>query len=103
MKANQENELIFRYLIKEKNQNPEVAIMAIENVIKYDDIREDFLRWLQERNYTNSPLIINDYTPEQIFKLAPFLDGIGIYNFMVTLRDHPEQAKQCIDEGFPVL
>jgi len=33
--------------------------------------------------------------------LAPFMDGVGIYNFLITLRERPENAKRIIAEGFP--
>lgn len=29
------------------------------------------------------------------------MNGVGVYNFLVTLRDNPVLAKQTIAEGFP--
>ena len=45
---------------------------------------------------------IGDYSSEQIHALAPDLSGIGVYNFMVTLRDEPKLAKEIIQSGFKV-
>lgn len=45
---------------------------------------------------------IGGYTAKTIHEIAPQLVGIGVYNFLVTLRDDPEGAKEIIDEGFVV-
>ncbi len=94
---------IYNYLIEEKNKVPEVATSLTEKVCKYDDIKNEFLKWLKARNYDfDEPLSVSGYTAKDIVKIAPFLDGIGVFNFMVTLREKPETAAQYIKEGFKI-
>lgn len=68
-------------------------------VSKYEDIYSEFLNWLDNRKYING-IKIEGYSSEQIHILAPNLSGIGVYNFMVTLRDNPELAQKIIQSGF---
>ena len=97
------NTEIYDYLIKEKNKSPTVATMLAEKVCRYDDIKNEFLKWLKIRNYDfDDPLSISGYTAKDIIKMAPFLDGIGVFTFMVTLREKPETAAEYIKEGFTI-
>ncbi len=64
----------------------------------YEDIYSEFESWLNNREYTDGVRIEN-YSSEQIHVLAPHLNGIGVYNFMVTLRDNSELAKKSSSLG----
>ena len=76
----------------------------VEKISKYDDIKDEFLRWCKQQSYDfEQPIKSGDYTAKEIAELAPMFSGIGVYTFMVTLRDKPEQAKQYIEEGFVEL
>ncbi len=93
---------IKNYLINECNQKPEVAIKIASPFEKHDDIRTELETWLEQREYPmDNPLTIEGYSAEAISKLATFMDGVGVYNFLVTLRERPENAKRIIAEGFP--
>lgn len=94
---------IIDYLTKEKGKNPVVAEALCSKVSKYDDIEKEFLEWLDRRSFdSTNPIIIEGYSAADIHKLAPFLDAIGVYNFMVTLREKPDFAKKIIAQGFPI-
>ena len=93
--------IIMEYLLNEKQLTGVVAELTEKNVSKYEDIRKEFELWLKNRAYnTDSPLVVGGYTAQDIYSLAPFLDGVGVYNFMVTLREDPAKAKEFIDDGF---
>ncbi len=95
-------ERIEKYLVEERRvESPVVRKMLREKVMKYEDIAEEFLRWLETREYEER-VEIGGYTAKRIHEIAPQLAGIGVYNFLVTLRDDPEGAKEIIDEGFVV-
>lgn len=98
-------QMIDRFLQDEaKESSSMVRSMLITKVTRYDDIRDEFLRWLDKRDYeASNPVVVEGYTAKEIHKLAKFLDGIGVYNFLTDLRDNPEQGKQYIAEGFRVL
>jgi len=95
-------EKIVNYLVNMRKQKPEVAAKIAAPFKKHDDIRAELERWIERQEYTqDNPLTIEGYTAEKISKLAPFMDGVGVYNFMVTLRERPDNAKRIIAEGFP--
>lgn len=92
---------IRKYLVWEKRRQPQVADLLEKKVSKYDDIKAEFLHWLETRQYdVQSPVTVEGYSAAQIYEMAPGLDGIGVYNFLVDLRDDPEMAKRAIADGF---
>jgi len=92
---------IMDYLLKEKQMTEIVAKRTVEKISKYDDIRKEFEYWISNKSYNaENPLEVSGYTAQDILKLAPFMDGLGVFNFMVTLRDDPVKAKEYIDDGF---
>jgi len=94
-------ENIINYLINTCNQKPEVAAKIVSPLEKHDDIRAELEKWIEKQEYPKDNfLTIESYTAEMISKFAPFMDGVGVYNFMVTLRERPENAKRIIAENF---
>ena len=95
-------EKIINYLVNERNQKPEMAAKLSSNFQKHDDILSELNTWIETREYPQDiPLTVEGYTAEDVSKLASFMDGVGVYNFMVTLRERPDNAKRIIAEGFP--
>jgi len=93
---------IIEYLVNVRKQKPETAKKITLPIERHDDIRAELENWIERREYPqDNPLTIEGYTAEKISKLAPFMDGVGVYNFMVTLRERPENGKRMIAEGFP--
>jgi uncharacterized membrane protein len=89
------------YLLKEKQMTQAVAARTEKKVSKYEDIRKEFEFWIKNKAYNlDNPLVVCGYTAQDIYNLAPFMDGLGVFNFMVTLRDNPAKAKEHIDGGF---
>ena len=87
--------------MREKQMTEFAAAVAEKKISKYEDILKEFELWIEHRNYnTENPLVVGEYTAQDIYNLAPFLDGIGVFNFMVTLREDPVKAKAYIDGGF---
>ena len=92
---------IKEYLLNEKKMTEVIAERTEKKVSKYEDIRQEFETWIENKAYnTDSPLTVGGYTAQDIYKLAPFMDGLGVFNFMVTLREEPAKAKEYIDGGF---
>jgi hypothetical protein len=89
------------YLLKEKQMTEAAAARTEKKVSKYEDIRREFEFWIKNKTYnTDNPLVAGGYTARDIYNLAPFMDGLGVFNFMVTLREDPAMAKEYIDGGF---
>ena len=94
-------EKIVNYLVNVRNQTPEVAAKIASPLARHDDIRAELEKWIVRQEYPQDhPLAVEGYTAEIISKLAPFMDGVGVYNFMVTLRERPNNGKRIIAEGF---
>ena len=94
-------EKIINYLVNERNQKHEVALKIMAPLEKHNDIRAELEQWIEQREYPqDNPLTVESYTAAMISKLAPFMDGVGVYNFLVTLRERPENGKRIITEGF---
>ena len=92
---------IVDYLINERQLAPVAAERVASKVQKYEDIKAEFLHWLEARQYDAAePVVVNNYTAAQIAELAPNLDGIGVYNFLTDMRDDPAYGEQRIKEGF---
>jgi hypothetical protein len=95
-------EKIMNYLINERNQKPQVAAKILLPFENHNDINAELEKWVELRKYPqDNPLTIEGYTAEAISNLATFMDGVGVYNFMVSLRERPDNAKRIIADGFP--
>ena len=95
-------EEIIRYFVDEKKTTEAVAKVLAKTLMKYEDIQNEFLFWVKNKQYlTDGAIEIEGYTAQAIHELVPYLDGAGIYNFMVTLRDNPQKAHDYIKNGFP--
>lgn len=91
------------YMKKEVKLPADRAEGYLSDFIKYPDIGLEFEQWIIHRKYeTRNPIKIEGYTAKDISELAPFMTGLGVYNFMVSLREYPEYALLCIKQGFPL-
>lgn len=80
---------------------PEYSIKRnIEGFERNPDIAEEFSEWLETHHYRENAINIRGYTAAKIVKMAPFLDGAGAFNFLITLREKPDKAEKYIQEGF---
>lgn len=94
---------IWQYLVGEKKCTEAVAHMQLDKIVKYDDIKDEFLHWLDRRDYiVEDPVVVEGYNALAIVDRAPMLDGIGVFNMLVDLRDRPKEAKEVIAGGFVV-
>ena len=95
-------ERIISYLVSERNQKPEVAAKIALPFENHNDICAELEKWIERREYPqDNPITVEGYSADGISKLAPFMDGVGVYNFMITLRERPDNGKRIIAEGFP--
>jgi hypothetical protein len=94
-------EKILTYLIDVDHLDPEIAAIIASPLERHNDIRAELEKWIELQVYPqDNPLTIEGYTAEEISKLAPFMDGVAAYNFMVALREDPDYAKRLIAGGF---
>ena len=78
------------------------ADQICEPLSRHADIEAELLRSLEDGAYVaDDPVKVEGYTAKDIAELAPFMSYVGAYNFLVTLREDPDQAKEWIAQGFP--
>ncbi|MFR6060040.1 MAG: hypothetical protein ACLUIC_05445 [Oscillospiraceae bacterium] len=95
-------EIIRKYLIEERKMSVVVAERTLEKLARHPDISDELKSWIANRTYeTNTPVSVEGYTGADIARLAPFMDGVGVFTFLVSLREQPEKAKEQITMGFP--
>ena len=94
---------IEKYLLEERKLFGAVFVEVFSKITKYEDIEEEFCKWLDRRNYDfENQVVIRGYSAKDINGMALFLESVGVYNFLVTLRDNPEEAKRIISKNFKI-
>lgn len=92
---------IEKYIITELGLTSSQMLDVFDKITKYEDIMTEFSIWLEHRSYDfDQPVVVEGYSAKDIFELNHDFDGIGVYNFLITLREQPEIAKKYIKEGF---
>lgn len=72
-----------------------------ENLLKYEDIALAVQHHIEYDQYDNS-IIVAGYTAKQIHEeVKDKLEVIGVYNYLVTLKEKPEQGKEWLKQGLP--
>lgn len=95
-------ETIVTYLEKEKNMPTVLVNRTVKKFERNTDIADELKLWIKTGEYkTESMVVVDGYSAGDIKRLAPFLDGIGVFNFMITLRENPEKGREIIKAGFP--
>ena len=96
------NDIIRNYLRDEKDTKGLTADVMLAKLDAEPDIKEELIHWIENRIYpADNPVCVEGYTAQDIVKLAPFLDGIGAYMFLISLRTNKKYALDVINAGFP--
>lgn len=93
---------IRKYLMDEKKESTIILERNIVRFGKHPDIAAEFSEWIRTKCYrTELAVSVEGYTAKKIYEIAPFLNGLGVFNFLIALREQPENAKAQIKAGFP--
>ena len=92
---------IINYLTGTLGQNESAAKRNARKLSKYEDIKCEFEEWISTQEYPENGVVVGGYNAKKISELADFMNGVGVYNFLVSLRDTPDVANKSIEEGFP--
>lgn len=94
--------VICDYLKQEIDKSETVLKIIFKDLIKYDDIFNEFTKYLVQKTYDIPGAInVEGYTAKQISELNPDFKATGVYTFLNYLREKPEEAKEIIKKGFP--
>ena len=94
-------EKVVEYLVDTQGQNERLAKRTAQKILKYDDIKSECEQWIDTGKYPSDGVTVEGYNAKKISEIAGFMNGIGVYNFLVTLRDNPEFGLDAIKKGFP--
>lgn len=94
-------ETIIEYFKEDAKVNDEVAKILFKDLSKYDDILNEFTKYLNQKTYDlENAIEINGYTAKKIHELNPSFEPTGVYTFMELLRTDPKRAEEIIKGGF---
>lgn len=94
-------ETIIKYFKEDAKVNDEVAKILFKDLSKYDDILNEFTKYLNQKTYDlENAIEINGYTAKKIHELNPSFEPTGVYTFMELLRTDPKRAEEIIKGGF---
>lgn len=72
-----------------------------ENLLKYDDIALAVQHHIEYDEYDDS-IFVEGYTAKKLHdEVKDKLAVIGIYNYLITLKENPEQGKKWLEQGLP--
>ena len=87
----------------EKNSRAEEMYLKLE---KHPDILNEFGYYLTKREFpveNNGAVIIGGYSAKKLSEtVGSKLTPIGIYNYLIYLREEPEEALSNLQKGLPV-
>lgn len=78
------------------------AVLAIQKLLKYKDIYDEFVLVTMSGKYVEESLAVSveGYTAESLNSNYP-LSLIGAYNYLIYLRESPREALEDLRKGLP--
>ena len=100
---------IMEYIINALGKNQEYAKKAYEKLCKYQDIRNEFYNYVMNEEFPkeniikwmNQPEFKRVYSAEELCNTT-ILKPLGAYNYLIYLRDNPEEALANLKAGLPI-
>ena len=94
--------LIRDYLLTFDKYNEDRIMETIEKLKKYGDIFFEFYDFVLYENFpTEDRIEVEGYTAEKLYNTT-MLNPLGAYNYVIHLRDNPEEALAYLKAGLPV-
>lgn len=95
-------DIIINYFRNELKENDEVSKIIYRDLTKYNDIFNEFTKYLIKKTYDLPDAIsVEGYTAKKIHELNSNFTAPGVYTFLKFLKEKPEEAKAVIKKGFP--
>lgn len=96
---------IITYLINIAKLTEKRALASYEKLNQHEDILNEFANCINEEqfNYCDNGIIVEGYSAKSLKeKVGNKLSDLGVYNYLIYLRENPDEAKQNLDVGLPV-
>jgi len=93
--------IVLDYLLNEEHMTEKAALNIISKLNKHPDIIEEFIEWIKTRQYPGRDAIcIEGYTAQKLSDTT-YLHPVGSYNYLIYLREKPDEALKNIKQGLP--
>ena len=94
--------LIRDYLLTFDKYNEDRIMEIIEKLKKYGDIFFEFYDFVLYENFpTEDRIEVEGYTAEKLYNTT-MLNPLGAYNYLIYLRDNPEEALANLKAGLTI-
>lgn len=93
---------IMEYVINVLEKNQEQAKKAYEKLCNHKDIRNEFYNYVMNEEFPKEGAIsVEEYTAEQLCKIT-MLNPLGSYNYLIYLRENPNEALASLKAGLSI-
>ena len=94
-------EIIIQYLVNECGKNEVFVKNCLEKMEKHPDVMSAFVEWISVRDFNNihAPTVcgIDVMKLHNTGKLTP----VGVFNYLIYLRNNPKEALDALEKGLP--
>lgn len=78
-----------------------VTLQIARKLDRHPDILEEFIKWIQTKQYpVHDAICVQGYTAQTLSERT-YLHPVGSYNYLIYLREKPEEALNKLKQGLP--
>lgn len=92
---------ICEYMLHHLKLSQNRTEQAYEKLSRHFDIRREFYYYIMGVQGIWKPVTVEGYTAEHILKETS-LNSLGAYNYLIYLREKPEEALMNLKKGLPI-
>lgn len=88
--------------LKETGMSENRIAQTVEKLKKYKDIFKAFHSYIMTTEYPETP-VVEGYSPKSLHeKVGSKLSPVGVMNYLIYIREDPQEALKDLDAGLPV-
>ena len=93
-------EMVADYLCNECGISENRAKSVIKGLGKHKEVYYEFASYVKNRQFSSDAFAVEGYTAEQLYNNYP-LSVVGAYNYLIYLREDPQNAIADLKAGLP--
>ncbi len=99
MLEEEKKKMILEYLKTELKLNEKRCLDEYKGLQQHPDIENEFIEFIRD-GWNEKGMMVKNYSAKTLFdnyNLSP----LGAYNYLIYLREEPEEAIACLKKGLP--
>lgn len=88
------------YLLSECGLSEQRADASIAKLAKHKEIYFEFSEYVNKRNFPENGIMVCGYNAKILHQNFP-LSPLGAYNYLIYLKEHPQEALADLRAGLP--